>query len=168
MQIKNHDDFPKFDHHFAPSFWAERDEVRFAAPPQRAPWGGATRSTGEFSIGTSGENYSGINRPLGAASVRLLRPGKLTDNAFNEAFNSRFRAECLNAHWFMNLAAAQKKLEDWRKYYNEERPTWGNRPQTPNKLLNHDPAILKEPENSTRRRSKVRPHCRHPDNRQAA
>jgi putative transposase len=39
-----------------------------------------------------------------------------------EAFNSRSRAECLNAHWFMSLADAQKKLEDWRKYYNEERP----------------------------------------------
>src|SRR6201997_5005810 len=34
---------------------------RFVAPPQGAPWGGATRSTGEFSNGTSGENYSGIN-----------------------------------------------------------------------------------------------------------
>jgi transposase InsO family protein len=50
------------------------------------------------------------------------RSGKPTDNAFIEAFNSRFRAECLNAHWFMSLADAQKKLEDWRKYYNEERP----------------------------------------------
>jgi len=50
------------------------------------------------------------------------RPGKPTDNAFIEAFNSRFRAECLNAHWFMSLADAQKKLEDWCKYYNEERP----------------------------------------------
>jgi hypothetical protein len=27
MQIKNHDDFPKFDHRSAPSFWAERDGV---------------------------------------------------------------------------------------------------------------------------------------------
>ena len=34
---------------------------RFAAHPQGAPRGWATRSTGEFSNGTSGENYSGIN-----------------------------------------------------------------------------------------------------------
>jgi len=27
------------------------------------------------------------------------RPGKLTDNAFIESFNGKFRAECLNAHW---------------------------------------------------------------------
>jgi putative transposase len=36
--------------------------------------------------------------------------------------NGRFRVECLNAHWFMSLADAEKKLEDWRRYYNEERP----------------------------------------------
>src|SRR6201995_4957560 len=29
------------------------------------------------------------------------RPRKPTDNAFIEAFNGRFRAECLNAPWFM-------------------------------------------------------------------
>src|SRR4029079_19407609 len=27
-----------------------------------------------------------------------------------------------NTHWFLSLADAQKTLEDWRKYYNEERP----------------------------------------------
>jgi putative transposase len=50
------------------------------------------------------------------------RPGKPTDNAFIEAFNGRLRAECLNTHWFMSLADAQKKLEDWRRDYNEVRP----------------------------------------------
>ncbi|WP_299479177.1 transposase [uncultured Roseibium sp.] len=38
------------------------------------------------------------------------------------AFNGRFRAECLNAHWFLSLADAAEKLEDWRKDYNEHRP----------------------------------------------
>jgi putative transposase len=50
------------------------------------------------------------------------RPGKPTDNGFIEAFNSKFRAECLNAHWFMSLADAREKLEDWRRHYNEDRP----------------------------------------------
>ena len=50
------------------------------------------------------------------------RPGKPTDNAFIEAFNGRFRAECLNTHWFLTLADAVKKLEAWRTSYNEERP----------------------------------------------
>lgn len=55
-------------------------------------------------------------------TLDFSRPGKPTDNAFIEAFNGRFRVECLNAHWFMNLADAQEKLETWRRYYNEERP----------------------------------------------
>lgn len=50
------------------------------------------------------------------------RPGKPTDNAFIEAFNGKFRQECLNAHWFLSLADAVDKLETWRRYYNEERP----------------------------------------------
>lgn len=50
------------------------------------------------------------------------RPGKPTDNAFIEAFNGRFRTECLNQHRFMSLADAAEKLEAWRRYYNEERP----------------------------------------------
>ena len=51
-----------------------------------------------------------------------IAPGKPTDNAFIEAFNGRFRTECLNAHWFLTLADAAEKLETWRRYYNEERP----------------------------------------------
>lgn len=34
------------------------------------------------------------------------RPGKPTDSAFIESFNGKFRAECLNAHWFLSLAGA--------------------------------------------------------------
>lgn len=55
-------------------------------------------------------------------TLDFSRPGKPTDNAYAEAFNGRFRAECLNAHWFLTLADAAEKLEDWRRYYNEERP----------------------------------------------
>jgi putative transposase len=42
-------------------------------------------------------------------TLDFSRPGKPTDNAFIEAFNGRFRAECLNAHWFLSLADAQEK-----------------------------------------------------------
>jgi putative transposase len=51
-------------------------------------------------------------------TLDFSRPGKPTDNAFIEAFNGRFRAECLNAHSFLSLADAREKLEDWRTYYN--------------------------------------------------
>lgn len=50
------------------------------------------------------------------------RPGKPTDNAFIEAFNSRCRQECLNQHWFLSMADAQVKLEAWREHYNHARP----------------------------------------------
>lgn len=50
------------------------------------------------------------------------RPGKPTDNAFIESFNSRFRQECLNQHWFLNLADARAKIEEWREDYNQNRP----------------------------------------------
>ena len=50
------------------------------------------------------------------------RPGKPTDNAFIEAFNRRFRQECLNENWFLSLADAQEKVESWRRHYNGDRP----------------------------------------------
>ncbi len=50
------------------------------------------------------------------------RPGKPTDNAFIEAFNSRLRQECLNASWFLSMADARQRITDWRVEYNEERP----------------------------------------------
>ena len=43
------------------------------------------------------------------------RPGKPTDNSYIESFNGKFRAECLNAHWFMSLDDARSKMEDWRR-----------------------------------------------------
>ena len=74
-------------------------------------------------------------------TLDFSRPGKPTDNAFIEAFNGRFRAECLNAHWFLTLADAQEKLEAWRRYYNEDRPhgAIGNKP----------PAALRNPDGIT-------------------
>jgi putative transposase len=44
-------------------------------------------------------------------TLDFSRPGKPTDNAFIEAFNGRFRAECLNASWFLTLAYAREKME---------------------------------------------------------
>ena len=66
------------------------------------------------------------------------RPGKPTDNAFIEAFNGRFRVECLNQHWFMSLEDARQKMEAWRRYYNEERPHGAIGQKAPITLLGHD------------------------------
>ena len=46
------------------------------------------------------------------------RQGMPTDTAFIEAFKGRFRAGCLSPYWFLSLADAAGKLEDWRKDYN--------------------------------------------------
>ena len=56
--------------------------------------------------------------------VRLafIAPGKPTQNAFVESFNGRFRDECLNEHWFLNLADARRIIEAWRIDYNSNRP----------------------------------------------
>ena len=59
------------------------------------------------------------------------RPGKPTDNAFIESFNSRFRQECLNEHWFLSLEDATEKIETWRRHYNEQRPHSSLGYQTP-------------------------------------
>ena len=50
------------------------------------------------------------------------RPGRPSDNALVEAFNSRFRQECLNQHWFLSLEDANSKLRAWQNEYNSERP----------------------------------------------
>ena len=45
-------------------------------------------------------------------TLDFSRPGKPTDNGFIEAFNSKLRAECLNAHWFLTLADSPRKVGD--------------------------------------------------------
>ena len=50
------------------------------------------------------------------------RPGKPTDNAFIESFNSRFRQECLNQHWFLDMSDAEAKIAEWWRHYNSGRP----------------------------------------------
>lgn len=51
-----------------------------------------------------------------------ITPGKPTQNAFIESFNSRCREECLDQQLFLSLADAREKVEAWRKFYNELRP----------------------------------------------
>jgi putative transposase len=43
-------------------------------------------------------------------TLNFSRPGKSIDNAFVESFNGRFRDECLNTHWFLNLDDARGKI----------------------------------------------------------
>jgi putative transposase len=55
-------------------------------------------------------------------TLDFSRPGKPTDNTFIESFNGKFRAECLNANWFLSLDEARRKCEAWRRDHNDVRP----------------------------------------------
>jgi putative transposase len=54
--------------------------------------------------------------------LEFIQPGKPVQNAYIESFNGRLRDECLNANWFTSLSDARRKIETWRKDYNEQRP----------------------------------------------
>jgi len=51
-----------------------------------------------------------------------IDPGSPWQNGYIESFHSRFRDECLNREWLLNLREARVVIEDWRQHYNEERP----------------------------------------------
>jgi hypothetical protein len=82
MKIKNHDDFPKLDHHTPPSFWVERDWVIDSPPiPGARPGDGRHDQLGNFQTALLGRitpaSTSGASRsqngfflfePLAAAS----------------------------------------------------------------------------------------------------
>jgi putative transposase len=82
-------------------------------------------------------------------TLAFSRPGKPIDNAFIESFNGKFRAECLNTHWFMSLDDARRKCEAWRRDYYEERPTQRDRQQGPDRagqsISGTRPALIEPP-----------------------
>ncbi len=45
----------------------------------------------------------------------FIRPGKPGDNCYIESFNSRFRIECLNSHYFDSISEAWMRVENWRQ-----------------------------------------------------
>ena len=51
-----------------------------------------------------------------------IDPGSPWQNGYIESFHSRFRDECLNREWLLNLCEARVVIEDWRQHYNTERP----------------------------------------------
>lgn len=59
---------------------------------------------------------------LNKVELDFSRPGKPTDNAYIEAFNSRLRQECLNASWFLSMADARARINEWKDDYNQNRP----------------------------------------------
>ena len=65
-----------------------------------------------------------IQRWLRENQIKTLyiEPGSPWQNGYIESFHSRFRDECLNREWLLNLREARVVIEDWRQHYNKERP----------------------------------------------
>lgn len=55
-------------------------------------------------------------------TLGFIQPGKPTQNAIVESLNGKFRNECLNQHWFLDINDAKSQIEVWREHYNNERP----------------------------------------------
>ena len=51
-----------------------------------------------------------------------IQPRRPMENGYVESFNGRFRDECLNETWFIDLADAREKIAEWKQDYNRSRP----------------------------------------------
>jgi putative transposase len=55
-------------------------------------------------------------------TLHFITPGRPMENGYIESFHGKFREECLNEHWFLNLDDARETIESWRIDYNRVRP----------------------------------------------
>lgn len=51
-----------------------------------------------------------------------IDPGCPWQNGYTESFNARFRAECLDRELLYTLTESRVVFNDWRRFYNHERP----------------------------------------------
>jgi transposase InsO family protein len=70
---------------------------------------------------------------LGDRNVKTIyiTPGSPWENAYIESFHDKLRDECLNREIFGSLWEARVVIEQWRLYYNAERPHSSLGYQTP-------------------------------------
>jgi putative transposase len=54
--------------------------------------------------------------------LHFITPGRPMENGYIESFNGKFRDECLNENWFLDLADARQKIAAWKWDYNHVRP----------------------------------------------
>jgi putative transposase len=67
-------------------------------------------------------------------TIEYIQPGKPMQNGHAESFNGRLRDECLNGHYFLDAADAQRKLDRWRWEYLHRRPHGSLAGRTPAEL----------------------------------
>jgi putative transposase len=79
--------------------------------------------------------------------LRYIAPGKPMQHGHAESFNGRFREECLNTNWFLDMADARCSIESWRQDYNKQRPHSALAYRTPQEfaaLFASPPAAVKQ------------------------
>jgi putative transposase len=77
-------------------------------------------------------------------ALHFIERGKPTQNALIESFNGKFRDECLNQNWFLDLRDAQDRIETWRVDHNAVRPHSSLGYLTPEEFA-HRAAVLRSP-----------------------
>lgn len=65
-----------------------------------------------------------VNNWLSQKGIKPLfaEPGKPWQNGKCESFNGKLRDELLSREWFSSITEAQIVIENWRNFYNTERP----------------------------------------------
>ena len=64
-------------------------------------------------------------------ATAYIEKGKPWQNGFAESFHGRFRDEFLNQEVFLSVLEAKVRTEQWRRWYNQERPHSSLGYQTP-------------------------------------
>ncbi len=77
--------------------------------------------------------------------LHFIDPGKPTQNAYVESFNGKFRDECLNQHWFVDLQDARRTIETFRRDYNSYRPHSSLGGLTPDEFASRSAALQAPP-----------------------
>ncbi len=85
-----------------------------------------TRGKPEFIRSDNGSEFTatGVRQWLNDNKVgpSFIEPGHPWQNGYVESFHGKFRDECLNRAWFQSYSEAEVMVEQWRQYYNTQRP----------------------------------------------
>ncbi len=99
---------------------------------------GAKRGFPQFLRSDNGSEFiAGIIKEFLAENnikAAYIEPGSPWQNGKGESFNGKFRDECLRMEIFGNWREAAAVAEQWRKFYNSERPHSSLGYQTPDEF----------------------------------
>ena len=87
---------------------------------------GETRGLPRVLVPDNGPEFTGKAMEAWARQMRVrlhfITPAKPAEDGHVESFNRKFRDECLNLHWVLDLEDAPVTIEEWRTYYDRDRP----------------------------------------------